>query len=101
MRRQPILGCLGDIAILSGNSPGGLVSASAAATTVSATAAASATTATASAATALFAWTGFIDGQRTAVDLFQVQAVDRRAGLIGVVELDEAKPLAAARIAVH
>ena len=74
--------------------------AAAAATSAAATTAAIATTATAAAATTLFARASFIDRQATAIDLFEVEGLDRGLGLAVVVHFDKAKTFAAARITV-
>src|ERR1700730_16682623 len=71
----------------------GLVSAVSAAPSA-ATAAAAATT------RALFARPGFIDGQRSAVVLFFVQALNRRQGGVVVRHFDESKSLAAPRVPI-
>jgi len=78
----------------------GLVATAAAVTTAAAPTASTAA-ATSPATAALFTWTSFVDGQRAAVDLFEIQTLDGRPSLIGIDELDEAKALAAARVAVH
>jgi hypothetical protein len=74
----------------------GLVPPAAAATAVAA-----ATTATAAAAAAIFAGTGFVDGQRATFVLLVVQTLDGFAGGIVIRHFDKAEPLAAAGIAVH
>jgi hypothetical protein len=79
--------------------------AAAAATVAAAATAAAATTVTASAATTaaatIFLRASFVDGQRATVVLRLVQVLGRFASAIFIFHLDEAKALAAARVAVH
>jgi hypothetical protein len=70
--------------------------AAAAAAATAAIAAAAATTTTA----ALFARAGFVDGQATAIDFFQVESLNGRLSLAIVVHFDEAKSLAAAGVTI-
>src|SRR5262245_31924331 len=77
-----------------------IAASAAAATTVTATAAATTAVAAASAAAAtatgaVFAWAGFVDGQRAAVMLLAVQSSDGRLGLAVIGHLHKAKALAA------
>jgi hypothetical protein len=59
-----------------------------------------ATAAPTSAATAFFARPGFVDGERAALVFFFVQAADRFLRGVVIAHLHEAKPLAAAGVAV-
>jgi hypothetical protein len=67
------------------------------AVSASSTAAAPATTA---ASRALFARSGFIDGQRSAFVFLFIQGLNRREGRIVVRHLDKSKSLAAASVAI-
>jgi hypothetical protein len=71
------------------------------ATAVTATSTASSvSTTTTTAATSLFARLGFVDGQRTTVVIFLVQATDRFIGGIVIPHFNEAETLAAAGVTI-
>lgn len=77
----------------------------AAATTAAATEAATTTTAAAEAAATtaatLLAGTRLVDRQVTAVDVLAVERLDRGAGLVVILHLDEAEAAGTTRLAIH
>jgi hypothetical protein len=84
-----------------------LVTASAATTTATTVAAAATTAAAATAATttaaaaAIFAWPGFVDGERPPIVLFAVHSGNGRLGFFIGAHFDKAETFASARVAIH
>jgi hypothetical protein len=77
-----------------------ITTAASAATTTTVTTAASTATAAATTTATIFARTGFVHGQCTAVVLGAVDALDRRLGFCVAAHFHESEALAAARVAI-